>query len=223
MRAIAYLRVSTDAQTDSGHGLSAQADAVAAWCGREGFDLAATHRDEGVSGAASLDRRPGLLAALAELGDGDVLLVAKRDRLGRDPILCAMVERMATRQGARVVSAAGEGTGDNDPTSVLMRRIVDAFSEYERLVIGARTKAALTAKAARGERVGAVPYGYTVAADGVQLVEEPGEQAVIVEARRLRDAGLSLRAVARELAALGFAPRTGAQWYAAQVQRMVAA
>ena len=47
------------------------------------------------------------------LGKGDVLIVAKRDRLGRDVLNVAMFERLAERKGARIVSAAGEGTDTN--------------------------------------------------------------------------------------------------------------
>ena len=83
-----------------------------------------------------------------------MLIVAKRDRLGRDVIAVAMIERLAERKGARILSAAGEGTEGSDPASMLQRRILDAFSEYERLIIGARTKAALKAKRARGEAAG---------------------------------------------------------------------
>ncbi len=221
--AIAYLRVSTDEQAASGLGLEAQRAAIEAWAQRNGATVAAYLSDDGVSGAAGLDKRPGLASALAELDNGAVLVVAKRDRLGRDPILCAMVERSAARVGARVVSAAGEGTDDDGPASVLMRRMVDAFAEYERLLIGQRTKAALAAKKARGERVGGLPYGYALAEDGATLVENGPEQAVLAEARALRAAGLSLRAVAAELGRRGYLSRTGGAFAATQIQRMVAA
>jgi DNA invertase Pin-like site-specific DNA recombinase len=89
-----------------------------------------------------------------QLKPGDSLLVAKRDRLGRDPIVVAMIESAVVRKGARIVSAAGEGTEGDEPSHVLMRHLIDAFAEYERLIIVARTKAALQAKKARGERVG---------------------------------------------------------------------
>ena len=154
MATIAYLRVSTDQQTQSGAGLDAQHDA----CLRVAGELAGVYRDEGVSGKTGLDKRPALLEAIAELGKGDVLIVAKRDRLGRDPLVVAMIESAVQRKGARIVSAAGEGTDSDSPTDVLMRRMVDAFAEYERLIIGARTKAALQAKKQRGERTGSIPY-----------------------------------------------------------------
>lgn len=221
--AIGYVRVSTDEQ----HlGPEAQRAAMLAWAGAHGAELVAVHEDLGVSGAAPIDARPGLLAALAALREhrATVLLVAKRDRLARDVIAAAMIERLAGKAGARVLSAAGEGTdaAEGDPTGLLMRRLIDAFAEYERAVIGARTKAALGVKRARGERVGGVPYGYRLGADGVALVTEPDEQAVIAEARRLRAAGLSLRGVAGELDRRGFRSRTGRAFDAQQVRRMVA-
>src|SRR6185436_9879130 len=87
-----------------------------------GAELIGPYADEGVSGPSCLDRRPGLLQAISELPRGDVLLVAKRDRLGRDPIAIAMIEAAVKRKGARIASSAGEGTGGDDPTNVLMRR-----------------------------------------------------------------------------------------------------
>src|SRR4051812_33037422 len=184
VRAVAYLRVSTDEQSESGAGLNAQLDACRAHAARQGWPLAGPFRDEAVSGARPLDQRPGLLDAVAELGPGDVLLVAKRDRLGRDPIAVAFIEKAVTERGARVVSAAGEGTADDDPTSILMRRIIDAFAEYERLVIKARTRAALRAKRARGERVGKVPLGAVVHGDGRTLIPAEGELRAIATIRR---------------------------------------
>lgn len=218
----AYLRVSTKAQAESGAGLAAQADACCRFAAAAGEELAATHSDQGISGAAGLGDRPGLLAAIDNLDPGDVLVVAKRDRLGRDPLVVAMIEAAIARRGARVASAAGEGTGDDDPTSVLMRRIVDAFAEYERLVIGARIKAALGAKRARGERVGQIPYGWCLGPDGSHLEPVAAEQEVISEARKLRGAGLSLRAVSGELARRGFSTRAGRAFSAEQVRRLVA-
>jgi len=218
----AYSRVSTDEQTESGHGLNAQADACSELAERESWNLAGSFCDEGISGAAGLDKRPGLLAAIDSLQRGDVLLVAKRDRIARDPLVMAMTEAAVNRKGARIVSAAGEGTESNDPGAVLMRRMIDAFSEYERLVIGARTKAALRAKRQRGERVSRhTPYGYRLGPDGVHLEPEPAEQAVIAEARELRDSGLSLRAVAEELERRGFMSRTGRRFVPAAVSAMV--
>ncbi len=223
MRAIAYLRVSTEDQAESGAGLTAQKNACAGYADRNGLALGQVFSDEGISGACGLEKRPALLEAIGVLGKGDILLVAKRDRLGRDPIKVAMIESAVSRKGARIVSAAGEGTEADEPSNILMRRMIDAFAEYERLIIGARTKAAMQAKKGKNELVGSIPYGFRLSDNGIHLEEHPEEQRVITEAKVLKAAGLSLRMIAAELARKGFATRNGQTFAATQVNRMLAA
>lgn len=217
-RVVAYVRVSTDEQHQ---GPKAQRDALAAWCAARGAELVAVFEDRGVSGAAELDKRPGLLAALdaVEAGGCGVLLVAKRDRLARDVMLAAMVERMAERAGAVVTAADGAGEGSG-PEALLLRRMVDAFAEYERAVIRGRTRAALGAKKARGERVGALPIGSQVAADGVHLEADADEARALAVVRELRAAGLSIRAIAAELDARRI-PARGGRWHPTTIARLL--
>lgn len=220
-RAVGYVRASTDEQ----HlGPVAQREALARWCADNDTELVTVCEDLGVSGGAPLDKRPGLLAAvdaLAELEAG-VLLVAKRDRLARDTMTAAMVERLADRTGAKVRTADGTGNGDS-PEDMLMRRMVDAFAEYERALIRTRTRAALAVKKARGEKTGGdVPYGYRLAADGVHLEAEPNEQRVVSLVRRLRGEGLTLRAIAARLTAEGMKPK-GKAWHPNTVARIAKA
>ena len=100
-RAIAYLRVSTDQQAESGLGLEAQEAAVRSAASRLRLDVARLFVDGGTSGKLGIEDRPVLLEAVAALRRGDVLLVAKRDRIGRDVIAVAMIERLVTKRGAR--------------------------------------------------------------------------------------------------------------------------
>ena len=218
MATLAYLRVSTASQAESGAGLDAQHDA----CLRAAGELAGTYRDEGVSGKTGLDKRPALLDAIAELGKGDTLIVAKRDRLGRDPLVVAMIEASVARKGARIVSAAGEGTDSDSPTDILMRRMVDAFAEYERLVIGARTRAALQAKKQRGERTGSIPYGKRLADNGVDLIPDEAEQEILSIIFDLNEKGLSLRNIASRLTAKGYQSR-GKAWHHQTIANIIAA
>lgn len=195
-KAVAYIRVSTDEQ----HlGPEAQLAAIEQWAARQGVTVVAIHRDIGVSGATPLADCTGLMAALEDLGvhGAGTLIVSKRDRLARDVMKAAMVEARAEALGARIASTAGEGDG-TDPSAKLMRQIVDAFAEYERALIGARTKAALAAKKAKGERVGGVPYGFSVE-DG-RLVANEDERRIILEAKYLSSNGLSLRGICAKFA-----------------------
>lgn len=218
--AIAYTRVSTDEQTASGLGLDAQRAAIATAAARLGLEIRETFSDEGISGSAGIEKRPGLLAAVESLRAGDVLLVAKRDRIARDCLLAAWVEKEAARIGARIVSAAGEGSESDDPTAVLMRRIVDAFAEYERRVIAARTTAALARKKAAGKVAGTAPFGFSADADGT-LVPVPAELDALARMADLRESGLSFRAVAATLTAEGFRNRRGSAWNAASIRSIL--
>lgn len=220
LHAIAYLRVSTGEQ----HlGPEAQRASITAWAAREGITIVAWFIDKDVSGAAPIDERPALVEALASLVEhrAGVLVVAKRDRLARDPVAGALIERAVRDAGAKVVSCAGEGSDGDDPSSILMRRIVDAFAEHERLVIAVRTKAALAVKKARGERVGSVPFGWRVDADGVRLLPVQVEQDAIAVAKDLRGRGASLNEIADALAGLGMLSRAGRRFHHEQVARML--
>lgn len=217
--AVAYLRASKDEQRLSA---DAQKATIESWAAREGVQIVAWHADQGVSSVSPIDTRPALvraLAALQEHGAG-ALVVAKRDRIARDVVLAIGIEREAARLGARVISASGEGNGDG-PGDEFMRVIIDGAAQYERRLIRMRTKSALAAKIAKGERVGAVPFGFCLAGDGVHLVAVEKEQAAINRARQLSGERRSYRAVAAQLAAEGYTSRTGRPFAASQVQRML--
>lgn len=215
--AVAIVRVSTDRQDTS-----AQRTAIDAWARSEGVQIASWHEDHGVSGAATLDKRTGLMEALdsvASSGAG-VLVAARWDRVARDVVLAAMIERLAERNGAAVVSADGVGAGSG-PESMLVKGMMQLLAQYERLLIGHRTRVRLAEKRRRGERLGgATPLGYV--ANGKHLERAPGEQRAITRARALRREGLSYESIAGRLEAEGFAAR-GRRWYGMSVRRMLVA
>ena len=217
-RAVAYLRVSTE---DQALGPEAQRAAIESWAARQRVQVLSFHLDQGVSGATPIEDRPGLLAALRDLEDmgAGQLVVAKWDRLARDVMVAAMVERMVERVGARIVSADGVGVGDG-PEAALMRAMVQAFAAYERALIRARTSAALRALRARGQRAGEVPMGYHLGADKKALLADAGEVEAIGQARQLRAEGWSYRRIATEMDRRGLRPR-GTRWHAMTVMRMV--
>ncbi len=219
--AVAYLRASKDEQK---LGPEAQRASIEAWAAREGVTVAAWHVDQGVCSVTPIDERPALGAALASLREhgAGALVVAKRDRIARDVMLTAMIERAAGSVGAAVVSAAGEGNGAT-PADQFMRTVIDGAAQYERALIRARTKGALAVIRARGQKTGGgVPFGYSLADDGRTLVAVATEQATIARARDLAGEGRSLRAVAAALAAEGHASRKGGVFAAPQIARMLA-
>jgi DNA invertase Pin-like site-specific DNA recombinase len=175
--AVAYLRASTEEQRLSPQ---AQRACIKSWAARERVRVAAWHVDRGVCSVAPFAERPALGAALGALRThrAGLLVVARRDRIARDVVLAVQLERDVARAGARLVSAAGEGNGDS-PADAFLRVVLDGAAQYEHGLIRARTRAALAAKRAHGECIGAVPYGFALGADGRRLVVQEREQAAI--------------------------------------------
>lgn len=211
MNVTVYTRVSTTDQAESGLGLSAQIAACESFAAKAGHQITAVFTDAGISGAAGIEDRPGLMAAVAGLRRGDALVIAKRCRLGRDTMAVLMIEKAVSRKGAVILSADGIGNAD-DPASQFMKNVIDAASVYERGLIRSRTKAALAAKRRAGERAGEVPFGWTADAEG-RLIEVADEQNVLRLIHELRDAGVSLRVIARTLTDAGHRTKKGnAAW-----------
>jgi DNA invertase Pin-like site-specific DNA recombinase len=222
-RTVAYLRVSTDKQADRGVSLDAQRAKVEAYAALYDVELVEVIVDAGAS-AKTLDR-PGLDRALALLkaGKADALLVVKLDRLTRSVRdLGELVERYFAPGKAALLSVS-EQIDTRTAAGRLVLNVLASVSQWEREAIGERTAAAMQHKAACGEFTGGeAPYGFRAGDDG-KLVAVESEQGVMGEARRLHAAGLSLRAVARELDVQGFRSRTGRPFAATQIQRMLVA
>ena len=217
--AVGYIRVSTDEQ----HlGPVAQRSKIAAWAQREGITVAAWHTDAGVSGAAEIDARPGLVGALADVARlrAGVLAVAKRDRLARDVVVAATVERTVGRSGARVQTADGIANGST-ADDAFRRHLEDGLAALERARVGTRTKAALAVLRARGEVSNHAPFGYRAA--GGRLVADEAEQEVLAAVRAMRARGLTVRAIALELERAGIVSRRGKPLHYTAVGDMVRA
>jgi len=221
MKIIGYLRVSTDQQVESGLGLDAQRAACENHAKKMGLEVAQFFSDEGLSGALSHEDRPGLTSAINILKKTDILVIAKRDRLGRDPDDIGDITRTIKRKGARIISAAGEGTEQDDSASKFMRRVLDGAAEYERNIISDRIKDALKVKKDRGERVGHIPFGYKLAENNVNLEQNEVECNIINNMKELRAKGLSIRDIAVVLNKKGLLNREGAKWKHASLFRIM--
>jgi len=215
-KAIGYVRVSTEMQAADGVSLEAQEAKIRAWAEFSDADLLAVYGDAGVSGCSAA-KRPEFLAAVELACREKAALVvyslsrfARNTREGLD-----LIERL-TRAGADLVSLS-ERIDTTSAAGKMMVTMLLGFAQMERDLASERTTCAMAHKKAKGERVGTIPYGYHLAADGVNLEPDTAEQAMIAEARALRAAGLSLRKVGERLAERGMLPRSGGRWESAQV------
>jgi DNA invertase Pin-like site-specific DNA recombinase len=220
-RTVAYLRVSTDKQADRGVSLEAQRAKVLAYAGLYDLELVGIEVDAGQS-AKSLDR-PALQRALAMLksGKADALLVVKLDRLTRSVRdLADLVDGYFSKRAALL--SVSEQIDTRSAAGRLVLNVLSSVGQWEREAIGERTATAMQHLRTEGKYTGGrAPYGYQLAADGETLEPIAAEQAVITEARALRAAGMSLRAVAATLDERGLRSRAGRAFALTQVARML--
>lgn len=206
MKAIGYIRVSTQEQAQSGLGLEAQAIAIRAEATRRGWNLEII-ADEGESGS-KVDR-PGLLAAKDKLARGEVqaLIVAKQDRLMRSSLGWAQIVSQSKDQKWSLI-CLDINLDTASPMGECMGSILAAIAQLELENIRKRTKDALAVKKAQGYRLG-------------RPATMPDETRARINA--LRNSGVTLQGVADTLNTEGIpTARGGSKWYASTVQKAIA-
>lgn len=204
MRCVGYARVSTDEQGDSRLGLDSQEQTIRAEIKHRGWTLEAFHVD--VASGSTMRRRGELGKALRMLarGDADVLMVAKLDRLSRSVVDFASIMETSNKEGW-AVSVLDLGIDTTTTNGKLIMHIMIALAQWEREVIGDRTKAALAQVVARGGKLGR--------RSGVS-------QEALKMIRAFRAAGMSWQKVADALTANGVPTGQGGTWHATTVRRL---
>lgn len=209
---VGYIRASKDEQKITP---GVQREAIGAYAKAQGITILAWFEDLDVESTTGLEKREGLTAAVQELRSRKcgALIVLRRDRLARDVILAATIERVVEHAGGRVVSSSGEGNGDA-PHDRLTRTIVDGVAAWEKEMIGLRTKAAIEQLRKEGRRFSREPpYGLKLAGpDQKQLVPDEHEQAAIRYLKSQRKKGITYARLAELAAARGFTQRNGKKY-----------
>lgn len=196
-RVVAYLRVSTNEQADSGLGLAAQEEKVRAYAKLYDLEIVAIEVDAGIS--AKTMERPALLRCLSMLGrEVDGVLVAKLDRLTRSVQDLGKILHEYFVSSPYTLFSVGDQVDTRSASGRLVLNILASVSEWEREVIAERTKAALSVLKAAGKRAGAVPLGKRVREDKV-LEDCEESTAAIRMAKRWRAKGCSWSQVADAL------------------------
>ncbi len=211
---VAYLRVSTSRQGQSGLGLEAQREAVARYLQGGARTLSGEFVEvESGKGSNALARRPQLgLALEACRKHRATLVIAKLDRLARNVhFISGLLE-----SGVEFVAA------DMPEANKVMLHMHAVMAEWERDQISARTKAALAAAKARGVRLG------VVGRENLNRNAQARKDAADAFAERLRGivtgfrlSGFTQRRMVDELNSLGIGSAKGGTWSLIQVQRLL--
>jgi DNA invertase Pin-like site-specific DNA recombinase len=217
-RAIAYLRVSTRQQGQSGLGIDAQRAALARFAEAEGMTLLGEYVEvETGKGSDALARRPQLAAALAAARVAKCsVVVSKLDRLSRD---VAFVSGLMAQRVPFIVAELGR---DADP---FMLHLYAALAEKERRLISERTKAALDAKRAGGHRLGNprnIGIAGAIGRNTQALTADQFAEGLMPVVRAIRSSGAAtLEAITVALNQRGIRSARGARWHASSVANLL--
>lgn len=213
-RYVAYFRVITARQGQSGLGLEAQQGAVRTFVGTDAHIVAEFVEIE----SGRKNSRPQLQAAILRAKqEGGVLLVAKLDRLARNVVFQATLMESHVRFKAVDLPVADEFTF----------HIPAAVAQKEATAISTRTRDALAAKKARGFQLG-TPANLTEASREKALESLQRNAQANLSNRQaaqlavlLRVTGVSLREIATRLNESGYRTRRGKAFHPMGVKRLL--
>ncbi len=171
-----YVRVSTQEQVQQGFSLDAQQEALENYAKALGYGLFRIYRDEGKS-AKDITHRPEMVQMLqdAENKKFSAIFIYKLDRFSRslkdliltiDKLKELGVDFVSLQDKIETTSASGK----------LMFHIISAFAEFERNIIGDRTKFGMERKAKEGGFITKAPRGYKLVDKELIPHEEEAEQ-----------------------------------------------
>jgi site-specific DNA recombinase len=196
MQVIGYTRVSTSEQATEGVSLAAQRAKIDAYAVVKDWTVLEVIQDQGAS-AKSL-HRPGLAQLLARVqaGQVQVVVVAKLDRLTRSVADLDKLMKLFERKGVALVSLQ-ESLDATTATGRLMMNLLASVSQWEREVIGERTRDAMQHLKASG-----------------QVYSRPmfDDAATLAQIHTMRAGGATLQEIAAELTAAGVPTVRGGQW-----------
>ena len=216
MKAVGYIRVSTQGQAEEGVSLDAQKAKIEAWCMANDYELTAIYEDAGISGTRA--DREGLHLALDNTGKGDAIVVYSLSRLTRSTKDMLHLSEQLERRGTDLVSLT-EKIDTTTAAGKMVFRMLAVLNEFERDQIAERTKAALSHKKAKGEKYAPVPFGYKEV-EG-RLVEVKREASIVAEILELREQGHTLAGIAGQLNTRGIEGKRGGRWYASTVRYLI--
>jgi site-specific DNA recombinase len=213
MKAIGYVRVSTQEQAEEGASLEAQQDRIKAWCLANEYELTNVYIDAGISGKATMNRQ-GLQDALAEVDNNSALVACSLSRISRSTKDMLTIAETLESKGADLVSLS-ERIDTTSAAGKMVFKMLAVLNEFERDLVSERTKAVLAHKKAKGEKYGTVPFGYREV-DG-RLIEVQSELDILANIVSMRNQGKTLRFIAGYLNDHGIQGKSGGKWYASTI------
>jgi site-specific DNA recombinase len=193
------------------HGVSiaTQTERLASYAQALDFGACETVVDAGESGANM--RRPGIGKLLERIRRGEIARVVcvKLDRISRSAADLDQLVRLCVKHDVALVSLS-EHVDTSTAAGRMFISLVGVFAQFERERIGERTSEALQHLRRSRKAYAPTPYGWKRVGDS--LVREDREQRALKRMRAMRNGGVSLSAIARDLNARNIPPRRASAW-----------
>ncbi len=218
MRAVGYIRVSTEEQAREGVSLDAQRARIEAWAVANETSLLGFFEDAGISGSRT-ENREGLQQAIGLACDKKAILVVySLSRLSRSTRDTLSLAEHLEKAGADLVSLS-ERIDTTSASGKMVFRMLAVLNEFERDQISERTASALRHKRQQRQAYSPTPYGF----DRIEkdLVINPSEREVLERIVRLRSQGWSFHRIADRLNREGIPAKRGGRWFGSTVRSVL--
>jgi len=234
MKAIGYVRVSTQVQVKEGQGLEVQREQIKKYCQDNNLELISIYEDKGISGAKadeetlsieSIDRE-GLQDMIAEIPFLDVkyVVVANTSRLWRSDYVKVLIQRDLKKHDVDVRSVEQPTYSmynKDDPSQFLINGLMELLDQFQRLEIALKLKRGKLSKAKRGGFAGgtrALGYKKIKKDRKPELAIDLDEAQTVSLIKKLRRKGLSMQKIADHLNSGGIETKRGGKWFASTVK-----
>lgn len=221
MKAISYMRVSTENQKQEGT-IDIQRKEIEKYAKQNGIELVAEFADDGISGA--IEQRQGLAEMynyLDEHKNIQTIVIFKLDRLSRDLRQQENILYDLGKKNIHIYSVKEPDLSSDDPSRVLMRQILGSFAQYEKSMITLRLSLGRLNKARKGGYAGGCPAtGYKV--ENKQLLVDEDNAKIVRKIFYMRKRKkMSYKDIADKLNDLGLKTIRRSIWYKSSVRQIV--
>ena len=219
IKAIGYIRVSTDEQAKEGISLENQEQKIRAYCKFKDFEIIEIIKDAGIS-AKNL-RRPGSQKVIEMAQDRiiDAVVVYKLDRMFRSTVDALERTRLFDKWDVSFHSIE-EALDTKSAMGKFFFTLTAALTEMKREIVGERTRDLLQRKKANGEVYGRVPFEFKKYKG--KLLNNDAEQEIVNNILDMRQKGLNFSRISRELNHMVLKTRKGNKWFPQTVKNVVA-
>jgi site-specific DNA recombinase len=220
VRAIGYVRVSTEQQVNDGVSIDLQIEKIKQYCYLYNHELLDIIVDAGIS-AKNL-KRPGITSVLQLLdnNEADALIVYKLDRLTRSLAdWSTLIKDYFNEKSGKTLLAVVDQIDTSTASGRMCLNLMMTVYQWEREIISERTKAALEHKKSKGQPLGSAKFGENITQ--LNITPNLAEQEILNLILDLRTAGYTLQQIADHLNKNNYLSKRNKIWYQRSVKNVI--